>query len=139
MVFVILYWVLFVLMWGIMYVPDGWDIAVFVLYAMNDFGSAWELFPQDELTPWGYYAMGTLAFAVGHAGYVTACLVMTVIDMFVSEYQFVGNSSTINDPVWFWVFIAVNLIAILIPLSKLIWIFVEQEQEENGFFRMKTE
>jgi hypothetical protein len=31
-------------MWAIMLVPDGWDVAVFVLYALYDFSSAWELF-----------------------------------------------------------------------------------------------
>jgi hypothetical protein len=69
--------------------------------------------------------MGTLAFAIAHGGYTIFCLVMTIIDLFFGDYRFEAAYSTISDDVFFWIYIAVNTVAILIPVSKLIWIFVE--------------
>ena len=69
--------------------------------------------------------MGSLAFGIGHGGYVVACAVMTVIDLFFSEYAFEAARATVSGDIMFWIYIAVNTIAILIPTSKLIWIFVE--------------
>ena len=122
-----------------MIIPDGWDVAVFIMYTLYDYSSAWELFPQDDLSPWAYYAFGAFGFGCAHAIYTIVLLVMTIIDMFSSEYRFEANNSSIQDEVFFWSWIAVNSVAIAIPLSKLIWVFVEEEQPENGFFRMKTE
>ena len=122
-----------------MLLPDAWDIAVFSMYAIYDFSSAWEFFPQDELTPWAFYAIGTGAFGIIHGVYVAVCTVLTVIDMFGSEYRFETTTASISDDVYFWVFISINTVAILIPTSKLIWIFIEEEEPENGFFMMKTE
>ena len=75
--------------------PDGWDTAVFILYVIYDFSSAWELFKQDEWSPWAYYAIATFAYAVGHGGYSVALLVMTIVDMFFGEYRFEANNATI--------------------------------------------
>jgi len=70
---------------------------------------------------------------------VIACLIMTITDMYNGEYRFEPSHAMIQDDVFFWAFIVINSLAIAIPLSKLIWIFVEEEQPEDGMFRMKTE
>lgn len=69
--------------------------------------------------------MGTLAFAIAHGGYTIALLVMTIVDLFFGEYRFEPANATIASDIFFWIYIAVNTVAILIPVSKLIWIFVE--------------
>ena len=52
---------------------------------------------------------------------------MTAANAFVSmENEYYG--------VFFWIFVVVNAVSIVIPLSKLIWVFVEDGEEENGFF-----
>jgi len=64
--------------------------------------------------------------------------------MYFSDWQFTADIAMIsmNNPdnygAFFWAFIVVNSLAIVIPLSKLIWMFVEEEQEEDGFLKMKT-
>lgn len=40
---------------------------------------------------------------------------------------------------FFWIFIAINAGTIAIPTSKLIWVFVEEEEDQNGYFNMKQE
>jgi len=65
-----------------MYIPDIWDTVVFILYAVFEFTSAYALFEQDELTPWAYYAMATFAYALIHALYLSALLVLTFVDMY---------------------------------------------------------
>jgi hypothetical protein len=91
----VIYWVGFSLIWALHVAPDAWDTAVFILYVLYDFSSAWELFKQDELSPWAYYAIASFAFGIGHGGYVVALLVMTIVDMFFGEYRFEANNATI--------------------------------------------
>jgi len=136
----ILYWVLFIIMWAAMFVADIWDMAVFILYCIFDFSSAWEIFVQDELTPWAYYAMAAFAYGLFHGAYVVGMIILTIVEMYASDYQYTADDAGISMynqeyfGVFFWIYIVVNTGAIAIPTSKLIWIFVENEEEENGFF-----
>lgn len=130
-------------MWVFLVLPDIWDVVSFVLYVIYDFTSAWELFSEDEMSAWAYYAIGSLGGGLLHGGYMVASCAMTFVDMFVSDYVTTADTASIsvNNPenmgAFFWGFLAINTINLAIPASKIIWMFMEEAEEEDGYFRMK--
>jgi len=101
------------------------------MYVIYDFASAWENFEQEEMTPWAFYAIGAVAVCLAHGAYTVVMIIMTVMDMFFSEYAATADTLFISvnngefGGAFFWGFIALNSAAIAVPLSKLIWIMVE--------------
>ena len=91
-----MYWVLFVALWIPAFLPDAWDIANFIMYVMYDFSSAWELFDQEDMTPWAYYAMGSLAVGLAHGAYHVVMIVLTIMDLFFSDYAATADSIAIS-------------------------------------------
>ena len=81
--------------------------------------------------------MGTLLYALFHATYVTVVFVLTLVEMFFGEYQFLASTSSLAHPAWFWIFMAINAASIVIPVSKIIALLVEENEEEDGIFVLK--
>ena len=76
---------------------------------------------------------------MAHAGFVVFMAVSTILEMFENEYAYEPKAATIASDEVFYGFIAINAIALLIPVVKLIWIFVEKDSPEPGYFRMDTD
>ena len=55
------------------------------------------------------------------------------------ESSMISITSPISYGAFAWAYMAINAIYIAIPLSKLVWVFVEEGEEEDGFFKMKTD
>ena len=65
--------------------------------------------------------------------------------MFGMEYRMTpGNAmiainSSYTYGFVFYIYLAVQLVYGALPLSKLIWVLVEDLEEEDGFFKLKTD
>ena len=47
----------YAVMWLALYTPGIYDIVLFILYALNDFGSAMEVYIDDHLSGWTIYVI----------------------------------------------------------------------------------
>ena len=56
----------------------------------------------------------------------------------VYEKSFVGVNSTYYG-LFYWIFMVVNSVAILIPVTKFVWVFIENELDDEWYFKMKSE
>ena len=101
------------------------------MYCVYDFGSAWDIYLADHLTGWFYWAIAGFTWSLAQAIYLIVINIWIIVEMFLSEDEFKVENSILSDAVWFWVFMAANLFSIIIPMSKLIVIFVELEHEED--------
>lgn len=119
---IILYWVLYVGMWGILYVPGLYDTVIFIMYALYDFGSAWELYLEDHLTGWSYWAIASFVWSLIHMTYITFLLVYLIVE-FCQPEPFVG---IIYQSPYLWITIIFNSLALIPPLSKLIVVHIEK-------------
>ena len=138
---VILYWLAFIAMWVCLFAPQVYDIVIFVLYAVYDFGSAWEVYLNDHLTGWSYWAIASFVYSALQAIYQMVILVYILIEMFFSgEDAFNIHTSILSDQIWFWAFMAANAVGLAIPMSKLIVIFqeIEEEDDVDGLFKLKS-
>lgn len=105
------------------------------MYALYDFGSAWDQYLEEHLTGWSYWAIASFAWSVVHMGYITFLLVYTIVE-FSQPEPFEG---TIYQAPYLWITIAVNSLALILPLSKLIIVHIENGEEEDGLFKLKSE
>jgi len=49
---IIVYYGLFIIMWLALYTPGIYDVVLFIVYALNDFGSAFDVYIDDHLSGW---------------------------------------------------------------------------------------
>ena len=56
-----------------------------------------------------------------------------------AEMSTIAIASPITYGAFAWAYIVINVIYIAIPASKLIWVMIEEAEEEDGFFKMKTD
>jgi len=55
---IVVYYVIFAVVWIILFTPALYDIVLFVFYAINDFGAAYEILLDDYFSGWTLWACG---------------------------------------------------------------------------------
>jgi hypothetical protein len=102
-------------MWGLLFCPPIYDVVLLGYYFFYDMGSAVDIYVEDHNNGWTYWAVGQGVMAVGTIAYYIYILVA----------RYVLNPDIFNDMTHNIIFIIVNSINLILPISKYMMIYYE--------------